>query len=87
MRNAGLVEHLLDRELKDVEAEWAAFQAGDLAAFNAKLRAASLPPVTIAEVKLEDPARGGRISALVRGLVGSRFYGELGAAQQKAEKD
>ena len=28
----------LDRELKDVEAEWAAFQSGDLAAFNAKLK-------------------------------------------------
>ena len=36
----------LDRELKDVEAEWAAFQSGDLATFNAKLKAASLPPVS-----------------------------------------
>jgi len=77
----------LDRELKDVEAEWAAFQAGDLATFNAKLKAANLPPVTIAEVKLEDPARGGRISALARGLVGNRFYGDLAATQERAEKD
>ena len=30
----------LDHELKDVETEWAGFQAGDLAAFNAKLKAA-----------------------------------------------
>ena len=67
----------LDRELKDVEAQWAAFQSGDLAAFNAKLRAASLPPVTIAAVELDkEAARGGRVSALIRGLVGTRFYGD-----------
>jgi hypothetical protein len=78
----------LDRELKDVEAEWAAFQSGDLASFNAKLRAASLPPVTIAEFELDhDPARGGRMSALVRGLVGVHFYGDLGALQETGEKD
>jgi photosystem II stability/assembly factor-like uncharacterized protein len=77
----------LDRELKDVEAEWASFQSGDLATFNAKLKAANLPPVTIAEVKLEDPVRGGRISALVRGLVGNRFYGDIATTQEKAEKD
>ena len=29
----------LDRELKDVEAQWATFQARDLATFNAKMRA------------------------------------------------
>jgi hypothetical protein len=77
----------LDRELKDVEAQWAAFQSGDLATFNARLRAANLPPVTIAQVKLPEPERGGRVSALVRGLVGSRFYGDLGAVEAKAEKD
>ena len=71
----------LDRELKDVEAQWAAFQAGDVAAFNAKLRAANLPPLTIAEVDFDpdDLARGGRVSALVRGLVGTRFYGDVDA--------
>ena len=35
----------LDRELKDVEAKWAAFQSADLASFNARLKAANLPPV------------------------------------------
>jgi hypothetical protein len=78
----------LDRELKDVEAEWGAFQAGDLATFNARLKAANLPPVTIAAVKLDkDPARGGRISALARGLVGTHFYGDLGALQETGDKD
>ena len=77
----------LERELKDVETEWAAFQSGDLAAFNAKLKAANLPPVTIAALKLDDPVRGGRVSALVRGLVGLHFYGDLGETEEKAEKD
>jgi photosystem II stability/assembly factor-like uncharacterized protein len=79
----------LDRELKDVEAEWTAFQSGDLAAFNAKLRSANLPPLTIAEVEFDpdDLARGGRISALARGLVGTRFYGNVGTLEETGEKD
>ena len=79
----------LDRELKDVEARWAAFQSADVASFNAKLRAANLPPLTIAEVSFDpdDPVRGGRISVLVRGVVGTHFYGNLGATGEKAERD
>jgi hypothetical protein len=79
----------LERELKDVEAQWAAFRAGDLATFNAKLQGASLPPLKIAEVRFdkEQLARGGRISALARGLVGTRFYGDLKALTATGEKD
>ncbi|MES2137702.1 MAG: sialidase [Pseudomonadota bacterium] len=79
----------LDRELKDVEAEFAAFQAGDLAGFNAKLKAANLPPLTVAEVTFDhaDLARGGPVSALARGLVGTRFYGNLSTVETKSEKD
>jgi photosystem II stability/assembly factor-like uncharacterized protein len=79
----------LDRELKDVEARWAAFQSGDLAAFNAKLRAARLPPLTIARVEFDpdELARGGKVSALVRGLVGARFYGNAAALEETGEKD
>jgi photosystem II stability/assembly factor-like uncharacterized protein len=79
----------LDRELKEVEAQWAALKAGDVAAFNAKLRAANLPPLKIAEfnVNPDDLARGGRVDALARGLVGTHFYGSLGAAEEKAERD
>jgi hypothetical protein len=79
----------LDRELKDVEARWAAFQSADVAAFNAKLKAANLPPLTIAEVEFDpkDLARGGRVSALVRGLVGTHFYGDLRSVEEKGERD
>jgi hypothetical protein len=79
----------LDRELKDVEAEWAAFQSGDLAAFNATLKAANLPPVTIAEVRFDpdELARGGPASALAAGLVGTHFYGNATSLQATGEKD
>ncbi|HET7281436.1 MAG TPA: sialidase [Sphingomicrobium sp.] len=79
----------LDRELKDVEAQWTALQAGDVAAFNARLKGANLPPVTIAELRFDpdELARGGRVDALVRGLVGTRFYGNAASLQQVADKD
>jgi photosystem II stability/assembly factor-like uncharacterized protein len=79
----------LDRELKDVESQWAAMQAGDVAAFNAKLRAANLPPLTIAAIDFDpdDLARGGRASALARGLVGTHFYGNAAALQETSERD
>jgi hypothetical protein len=79
----------LDRELKDVETEWAAFQSGDLAAFNAKLKAASLPPLAMVSVQFDpdDLARGGPAAALARGLVGLRFYGDSNLLRETREKD
>jgi photosystem II stability/assembly factor-like uncharacterized protein len=79
----------LDRELKDVEARWTAFQSGDLASFNAKLKAANLPSLTVAEVEFDPDQlpRGGRASALVREIVGLRFYGDAGSLEQANEKD
>ena len=79
----------LDHELKDVEAEWAAFRAGDLAAFNAKLKAASLPQLTVAGIHFDpnELGRGGPAAALARGLVGTHFYGSLDALEEKGEKD
>jgi photosystem II stability/assembly factor-like uncharacterized protein len=79
----------LDRQLKEVEAQWAAFQARDLAAFNASLRSANLPPLTVAEIRFDpkDQPRGGKVSALVQGLVGTRFYGNAQVLARAAEKD
>ena len=79
----------LDRELREVEAQWAALQAGDVATFNAKLRAASLPPLRTAVTDLDPDnlPRGGRLSALVRGLVGTRFYGDSNQLEEVLEKD
>ena len=79
----------LDRELKDVEAEFQAFKTKDLAGFNASLQQAKLPPVTVASVVLDpdDQARGGRASALVEGLVGTHFYGNFGSGEQTGDRD
>ena len=77
----------LDRELKDVETQWSAFEAADVAAFNALLQASSLPPLRMAGVDADAAARGGRAAALARGLVGTRFYGDLGALEETGEKD
>jgi len=79
----------LDRELKEVEGQWAALQAGDVAALNARLKAANLPPLTAADVQFDpdDLARGGRLSALARGLVGTHFYGNAAALRENGERD
>ena len=79
----------LDRELKDVETQWATFRSADLATFNARLKAANLPPVNVAVIEFDpdDLPRGGRASELARGLVGSRYYGNLSALEETGEKD
>ena len=81
--------NVLDRELKDVEARFAAFKAGDLAAFNALLQQANLPPLKVAEIDIDPDGqpRGGPISALAEGMIGTRFYGDFGGLEQRAEKD
>ncbi len=72
----------LDRQLQDVEAQWAALQAGDVAAFNALLQAAGLPALRVAAATVDtDQGRGGALSAIARGLVGARFVGDLGAIE------
>jgi hypothetical protein len=79
----------LDRELKDVEGQWAAFQSGDLATLNARLKAANLSAVTVAMIEFDpdDLPRGGRVSELAKGMVGSHYYGSLGALEETGEKD
>ena len=80
----------LDRELSEVEKQWATMQAGEVSSFNAKLKAANLPPLTIAEFRYDPEllARGGRAAALVSGLVGTRFYGNAKALRQdQTERD
>ena len=78
----------LDRELKDVENQWAAFQSGDLATFNAKLKAANLPPVTIAEFgSIPTTWRAADVSALVAADSSERTSMAMGALQETGEKD
>jgi photosystem II stability/assembly factor-like uncharacterized protein len=80
---------VLDRELKEAEAAWAALQASELPAFNARLKAANLPPLTVAEIVIDPDAypRGGRAAALAAGLVGLHFYGKVETLTEVGEKD
>jgi photosystem II stability/assembly factor-like uncharacterized protein len=78
----------LDRQLADVEAQWTALQAGPVAGFNSLLQGAGLPPLRVAAFEIDpDRARGGAVAALARGLVGGRFFGDLGALEATGEKD
>jgi len=79
----------LERELGDIEAALAALKAKDLAEFNASLKQAKLPPVTIAEIDLDPDAQGdgGRASAVIEGLVGTHFYGNMAALTEQGERD
>lgn len=78
----------LERELKEVEDSFAALQAGDVKKLSAGLTALKLPAIDIASVKIEeDDARGGPISALARGMIGTHFFGNLGALIETGEKD
>jgi photosystem II stability/assembly factor-like uncharacterized protein len=79
----------LDRELKDVEAAFETFKTKDLAAFNASLQQAKLPPITVAvlEFDLDEQPDGGRGAALATGLVGLRFYGDMKGLEAQGERD
>ena len=78
----------LDRELREVEGQWAALQAGDAAALSARLKAANLPPLKVAEFVVDPDAipRGGRATALARGLVGTHFYGQTTALRETGDR-
>lgn len=77
----------LDRELKDVEAQWAALQAGDLAALNGQLQAAGLKPVAAATGALDQAMPRGAARALAGRLVGTRLYGNSAALVARGDKD
>ena len=79
----------LDRELKEVEAQWLVIKTGDVVRFNSKLKAANLPALALIdrEVDPDSLARGGRAQSLAQGLVGTRFYGNLGALREAGDKD
>ncbi len=60
----------LDRELGDVERGFAKL-ASDVPAVNERLKAQSLPPISIAAGPLDDGAGGGKAAALFHALIGT----------------
>ena len=75
---------VLDRELADVERRFATLTGGELHNLNDKLKAKSLPPLTvpsaIADAGNLVDGGDGTAKALFQGLVGAHFYGSLSTA-------
>ena len=78
----------LERELAEVEGQYAALAAGDVAKLSSALEARGLEGINLADYELdEDEARGGPVSALAAGLVGLHFTGDTSALMETGEKD
>lgn len=78
----------LERELTDVERDFAALQSGDLQRLNGALRQSGKPVINVADVSFDaDEARGGPLSALAAGLLGTRFLGDTSLLAQTGERD
>jgi hypothetical protein len=78
----------LERELADVEHQFATLTGSELQNINTKLKAKSLPAITVAsEVPLEATERGGRIASLFAGMVGSRYVGPAATAGTAANDE
>ena len=75
---------VLDRELADVEKRFTALTGGELRNLNDKLKAKSLPPLTVpsavADAGTAVDAGDGTAKTLFEGMLGSRFYGSLSTA-------
>ncbi len=78
----------LERELKEVEDQFATLKASDAARLNTALQAAHLQPIELAAIVIDpDSATGGPAAALARGLLGTRFLGDAGDLTATGEKD
>lgn len=78
----------LERELTDVEGEFAALQASDLKPLNGALQRRGKPVIDVAAVSfIPDHARGGRIEALASGPLGTRFLGIAATLTPAGERD
>ena len=78
----------LERELTEVEGEFAALQASDLKPLNGALQRRGKPVIDVAAVSfIPDHARGGRIEALASGPLGTRFLGIAATLTPAGERD
>ena len=66
----------LEQELKEVEDAFAALKTKG-AALNDQLRLAGMAPISLAEVTVDMVPTGGQLTALGRGLVGLRYFGDM----------
>jgi hypothetical protein len=69
----------LEQELKEVEDAFAALKATKAAALNGQLEQAGIAPISLAAVTVDMVPTGGQITALGRGMVGGRYFGDMRA--------
>ncbi|HEY4441607.1 MAG TPA: hypothetical protein VGN14_14205, partial [Candidatus Elarobacter sp.] len=78
---------VLDRELGDVEKKFGTLSGAELRSLNGKLKAKSLPPLTVPSSIAQDdvPVDGGNaaVSTIFRGLVGTRVYGTIATSADR----
>jgi hypothetical protein len=67
----------LERELKEVEDALATLKATRAAALNRQLEQAGAAPISLAAVQVDLVPTGGQLTALGRGLVGLRYFGDM----------
>jgi hypothetical protein len=78
----------LERELTDVEAEFAALQSSDLKALNAALERGGKPAINVTAINFApDKAHGGQMNALASGLLGMRLLGNADSLKPAGERD
>ncbi|WP_017668385.1 hypothetical protein [Sandarakinorhabdus sp. AAP62] len=67
----------LEKELKEVEDAFAALKATKAAALNSALKLVGITPLSLASVEVDMAPTGGQLTALGRGLVGARYFGDF----------
>ena len=82
---------VLDRELGDVERKFATLTSGEMQGLNQKLKAKSLPQLTVVSTVSDAgtavDAGAGAARTIFSGLVGSRYVGPVSALSTKAADD
>ena len=77
----------LEKELVEVEAEWAALKGEAMKKLQSAAVTIGLEPFDVASVTLPEPIGGGSVAALADGLVGWRYVGSFKALKRTKAAD
>jgi hypothetical protein len=77
----------LEKELVEVETEWAALAGEAMKAMQTAALSIGIEPFELASVKLPEPVGGGSVGALADGLVGWRYVGDFKALKRTKAAD
>jgi hypothetical protein len=77
----------LEKELVEVEAEWAALAGEAMKRMQSAALAVGVEPFLLASVKLPEPTGAGSVEALGEGLLGLRFIGSTKSLIRSKKSD